>query len=139
MKFITCPNCGKGISDQETVCPHCDSPVNPHQSTNTAPKEQTNTPPVNTNKKVKNGFLWMGCLGIFILILFVPIIIGLLVNSMIEDSMTDTSSNIKSNTTISTTFIPEELNEILHEKQFWLPFFIKIVYNILKIQIKFCI
>lgn len=115
MKFITCPNCGKGISDQETICPHCGSPINPHTNTNTniAAKEQTNIPPAG--KKNRNGFLLIGCLGIFIVILFVPILIGLLVNSMIENSMTDTSSNRNGTTTISTTFETEELNEILYK------------------------
>ena len=42
MALITCPECGKEISDKATTCPNCGAPVNTTNTPDPVPQPNTN-------------------------------------------------------------------------------------------------
>lgn len=101
MALITCPDCGKQISDMAQNCPHCGKPMGENLG------ENGTRPPVyrqnNVPKKKKKGH---GCL-IFILIFMVIITaIGIGIGSVTSKQTEDIDSDN------STAVIEEESGEI---------------------------
>lgn len=70
MALITCPDCGKEHSDQAVACPQCGRPNQP-----LTPKTESATTSGEGSAKPQGCFI--GCLGLFVLVIFLGILSSL--------------------------------------------------------------
>jgi len=61
MPLVTCPDCGKQISDQAPACPNCGRPMASPPSTSAPP-----TPPAPIRARRKTPWVALGCLSLLV-------------------------------------------------------------------------
>ena len=75
MALITCPQCGKQVSDKAKKCPHCMLDLTPHNAPQVVARKNTppNTSPQKQKKSHNNWLVFlagMGCMAVIVIVLW---------------------------------------------------------------------